>query len=542
MTTRAKKNLISKIAAVLVVGFVMALVPLGLQNSGQVQRSQAWAEVEPQSNWGVALLNQYAQVAGVEPSDFVVDVVMLETSATGVQLCKDVAATNQTLKYGNSLANNLSMIIDTVDYPVWSSLTAEQRARWDDDETNYNAAKFNELMLGFGMGDVNTAFYEGFNGDTGHKIDLTDELRRKVEQIGRIGSLWANGVGSQISSIASLITDREAIESFPVVAGSSDSIRFDGSEASGWPSSLPNVLDVGYGSQNLVYNANGNLYTFRWETSRSVFWLVMRYTNGAMKQFCFDTEPFSQYMINNSTGLAVGSGTNSGQVVLSGYDMYYQVTGLTSPGQGWNSSMPRNILSVNPSDNDLKLAGAIMLSLGLAPASGEPDKMTDYPEDGPSGNVYVYVPVDGISGDTTYGNITQQPTYPRPDNPYNPDNQTGGNQWAGETAANVLPLAQLPFDKLFPFCLLYDLPLLLHKIMDVSYTDSGGGLRAQSVPDYEKIVLDIPQPGGLETWHLEIDLTWLKDLLTLVRPALQVLLLVGFLWGSISFWKAVITG
>lgn len=533
MVTRTKINLISKVALVLVTAFLCALVPLGLQNSGQVQRSQALAEAEEPYTGADTFLDLCSRFADIKASQLVSTVGEIVTITTGRPVSFDGGLSPRA-----TLAGNLGSLLDAADYPAWDTLSEADKQAWGS-QGNYESAKFNSLMRGFGLGDS----LDDFKGTPGGSFTFGDEAKKRLKQIGRIGALWAGGASAKIGELQALIEDSTAIDGWFVPGESGSSISFDGNEIVGWPTSVPKNLDIGYGSECWVYKSNGAVETdyakYPSVTSRDVFWLIFGNTSTSAITPChmyrFDANAFQAKIATSSENTSM---SDAQLTSVTGYEPYYYFRTSQFFNRGWNTSMPYNVVSSMPSEGDVKKALAIMIGEGLAPESSSA-LIPDYPTEPVDPDERVYMPNDGIgTEENSYNYYFEAPDVPRPDNPYNPDGQTGGNQWAEDTTANVIPLAQLPFDKLFPFCLLYDVPLLFEKLLGAN----SGGLSAQARANYKQIPLPFDLPGDQDDVEFVFDLQPVEDLLLLVRPVVDVLLLAVLLASIIAFYKSIITG
>lgn len=168
--------------------------------------------------------------------------------------------------------------------------------------------------------------------------------------------------------------------------------------------------------------------------------------------------------------------------------------------------------------------------------NGTPDEILEgIPEEV---NSFKY-PDEGITPDVNYYDFASEeeptpdpePVIPRPENPYNPEDETGSPEWREETEQNIMPLTKIEYDKLFPFSMVASLPKLTSK-MNVLQPDEGV---------YSSIVLPVPDGNG-ESAELRLDMTPVHDLLLMVRPLLQVFLVFGLVFALVMFWKSILTG
>ena len=90
----------------------------------------------------------------------------------------------------------------------------------------------------------------------------------------------------------------------------------------------------------------------------------------------------------------------------------------------------------------------------------------------------------------------------------------------------------IQFDKLFPFCLLFDISTLFDKV-EANFSGDGDAYNTIEVPF---------EWDDNSDEELELDLTWLHDLALIIRPFFQILLAVSLLFVTIWFWQSILTG
>ena len=121
--------------------------------------------------------------------------------------------------------------------------------------------------------------------------------------------------------------------------------------------------------------------------------------------------------------------------------------------------------------------------------------------------------------------VTDPAPSPDPGPDPDPDPDPGGDE---TTAQKAEKLAKLPVQQLFPFCLIYDIQLLVEHVAGGSAAYSDGSL-----------LFEFDVGFGYFDSPLVIDLTDYKDMRGAFHMAFDVMLVVGLLYFSISlFLKA----
>lgn len=465
----------------------------------------------------VEFIEKLADEAGLDSGRFVVSAVTSASYVSGNPLWVG------TVNLSSDLVHALDNIVEAADYPAWDTLSQAQKELYGS-KKNYDARKFNSLMRGFGYSGV----YDDFIGSGGGNLDLSTELKGKLGQLGRIGSLWASGAGVIVGQLQGLVNAAFVNGWVP----QSDGSVIDGSDVDGWPSGVNKFL---YGYPFVTCHTNSRYRTIGTDNSNAIVFPFYR------NVFAISKTPFNLGSSLNSSSYIPITNFNfaAESSVVNGETVYYK--NVTSSDwhdydQTDNGSLPAFL---NTNENKAKLAYLILY--GDVKREGN-EKIEGYPEGEEDDDTPTYFPKDGIDGDTSWNTITTPPggsVEPRPETPFNPGNQTDTPKWKNETTQNVIELGNLPFDKLFPFCLLYDVPLLLDKIMG-----STSAMRAQGSVDYTVIQMRIPDFNGigLEGFDITLDLDPLQEILNMVRPVFQMMVIALLLFTAIEFWKSIITG
>lgn len=539
-------------ALLFITSFFLALIPWSLDCvlaetpelgtpsfSVKALQSQCFAETPTPGTYPEADLNfiEYlANSAGVGNTGNVIASSSIVTSSigiiavtTGVNLVKEAGAQN-----GAHLSTCLDSLVDAADYPDYSTLTAQQQASWVSKE-NYDAAKFNSLLNAFGLGDAAQRYREGFTGSGGGSdFDFTQQEKDKVDKLGRIANRWISGIGNTVGDLMDFFNDKQVIEQW--LPPMQDGTYIDGSQYEDWPSNIPTTIYVSSGNQiyiEYVWSAYNTVSVYSYNNSvptQNVGIATLRVGSSAdvypytgVGRMSFSKVPFTSTSANNTT-------MNATHTTVNGKDVYY----MAGRDQGFIKSYTANIGMTNlsdwPSNSDIAKIGYYALYGELTGGSSAADEVEDYPEE-PNRNQNTWIPAIGIVPSISWPQLTT-PNIPSPsESPYNPDFETDTPEWNNEAATNLLHLSDIKFDKLFPFCLLFDISLLFNKVQSTIVYDGNS---------YN--VLAVPFDYGVDDDSMTVDLTWLHDLALMIRPFVQILLAALLLFVTIWFWKGILAG
>ena len=523
---------------------ICSLVPCSFVidgNSFDVARSQAIANPAVVSG-ASEFLSAAAAGAGLSESEFVASVVGAASAGTGLSL-----ANSYGIRMGNSLSDNLRALIDAADYPDYDTLDNSTKEAWGSREY-YETAKFNSLCDAFGLGDARQRFYTS----GGSNVDFTSEELGILGHIGALGETWKNRGANAIESIRDLLTQSELIpEYFGANAGT-----FDGSQFSEWPTSIPSVVTLGRGTGFRTNSkVDGRFYAGMY-TDRDVLYFITCTTSGTkyvdLTLSTFDKQSFmyaTSLSENRPTNISSTSGSTNSTVNGETVTFSYALTRQGGQWTDYSGNMPVNVLSSTPSMSDIYQAEAIILYGGTNPTWGV-EQMEYYPEDEQDipDTQEIYYP-EVINNVTNWNNFITEPEQPptpvqRPDNPYNPDNQSGTQEWRDETTENLQPLLNIHVEQLFPFCLYWDMKELWSKVVAITgmeVSENGNGmLHVQSVEDYNHVV--IPIVAGDIDEEISFNLEPLHDIGVMVRPFALVTLIIIELTSVLWFWKGILTG
>lgn len=493
-----------------------------------------------------SFIDEMAEQAGLTPAQYIATVTGVSNIVSGVNFIRDGGVMGAVSDYAATKANQLSSIIDAADYPAWSSLDASTQQSYGSQEA-YNAAKFNSLMEAFGLDTARSRYYTSGGGN----FEWQNDEIEKLEQLGRIGSNWANGVANTFSSLKGTVTNNNY---FVPWTGAVQNTTFDGStETPDWPSGVPATMNVARINLGVV-QANRSGFGIYAKTTRDVYmctWNSMSdSTNGSMYIWVFDwldngsfqwangiynpSSPpdyaaLNYYTVTDYFTLGVTGGSHYGEQVYRASYAYGQ------PARYFPTvASSGDVTGASSQDRESAMKRAINRFLAYGDnATWENDapKVDEYPENEPNGNTNIYFPIGGIAVNTGWPAYTTTPTAPRPENDWNPNNETQTPEWENDTAVNLDELQGIEFDKLFPFSLLYDVKALYEKV------------ESQFVDDGETYnYIEIPVDYGVDSETMELDLTWLHDLALIVRPFFQILLGASLLFFTIWLWRNILTG
>lgn len=470
-------------------------------------------------------IERMAENAGLSSADFVVTAGATASYATGTKLWG-----NAGWMLGSTLSESLDGLVDAADYPAWDDLSDSEKSEYGT-KVEYDSAKFNSLMSAFGYGTV----YEGFISSGGGTFEPGTEVQRSLSRLGRIGAIWKAGFGNKLSALQSLITDRSVITGFAV----STTVGFDSMEpGSYWPSNFP---------RNVYVNNGRGFWVEGTQRAGVNFW---RYSSGTVVYFVV-------CLSDSKTGVRVFAFSKDPFSYTYGYDGNTQISGdarlKSKNGENYYTNWLATGLSFN-TDKEIIVDPAIAYNIEFSFSSsdvdnfayeylfehvitGESESIEGYPEP-ENPDELVYIPSRGLEDNSDWDDITTEPdgpVVPGPENPYNPDDQTGNDKWKNDVTENVLPLQNIKFDKLFPFSLLFDIGRFADKIEELT-----AGSAAQG--NYTRLTIPIKTPVSNQAFTLELDLTPVKTMLDMTRPFVLILLAAGLLFVTVRFWQGILTG
>lgn len=515
------------------------LSPAGNANSAKISIHRSEAHAAPAAQpYAYDFLESCAEAAGMSVPDYMLTCGIAIAGTTGLNIFAEDA--------GYSTVTTMHKLVGTAQWPDWDDLTSEQKSSWGDVD-NYYAAQFNSLAGCFGLGNLRDTYYS--NGGA----DFEGEPASLLSQIGDIGRQWANGKVVEFGEVAAMVQNRLDLIS-PSQFGQQYTINvlYDGVAV------LAEVFEVSFA------NVNGAI------TSSSWFYHIRgQYHNQNIdKLYSKPTEVIDVGLnsTNNVFYLPV-----VGELLAYQYRVADSYEGLAKTSyastQTWNVSKTKgdgtNYTSLNyfysPGyrfpDGSLMFGGNgdgnVQSSIDYGQMPDTPDNVIG-PEPDYDGYEDKYIGTTILKPEITYPQIFKdEPDKERPDNPYNPQNPdqpqntSGTPEWNQETEDNMLPLLNVHLEKLFPFCLVYDLQMLWAKFQGI-VTGSANGLRAQSVPNYNQIVVPIVLQSnalGIDiNDELVLNLEPVHALLLEVKPYVFFLLVFSLLMSLIAFWKNILTG
>lgn len=500
-------------------------------------------------------LEKMSDVAGLSVGDFVATCSGVIAVSSGM-----IIATDAGIQLGKSASYNLGNLIDAADYPDYDLLSDEEKSSYGSRE-NYDAAKFNSLMTAFGLGDYVSGFYNSGGGN----FDGTAEQNSLLEHIGAIGQTWINRGSVTLENVKSAFVSKASVQNW---AGAGKT-NVNANGVDGWPDTIPRDFEIGDGdlfvySKTTTYTCN--IYKL---TSFPVYWLNFIYLyNGTyyLRTMAFSKSPFGfNYTFGRDANPPSSISYSASSYTYNG-NTYYQWTNSTRSNQSQSNvssdapiycNMPVMPVLTDDSDYNAQVAeddsntaiplilfGADVSTVAVPTISDYPDDSTQLPDDLPT-----YMPNDGVQPSNTWNYYITQPEAPyvRPENPYNPVDdenpqyQSGTPEWQQETTENLQPALNIEFNKLFPFCMIYDLRMFWDKLKAIAGTGNDGGLSEQARSRYELITVPGIDFPGLRN-GITFDLEPVATILHYIRPAIFWFLIVSVVMSVINFWRSILTG
>lgn len=541
----------------------MAFVPLSVNVSPvtsdvKLQKCKAFGVASPVSD-ASALIEILANSAGLTSSEFVVTSGNAIAIGAGMLVAKDAG-----WDAGASLSANLENLIDAADYPNWDTLSNEQQTSWGS-KANYDAAKYNSLLSAFGYGETVSDYYATGGGN----FEPDDDVKDRLEQFGRIGRLWLDGAGVTFEQVKGLFVSSYVSDLNNWYGGRV--VTAYGSGLEDWPVEIPDPISMGEGV--LFSYINGTYKIYRISNS-PVYWVnFVHKANSSnvvtLTSFLFSKSPFA-FANNSGVDVQIPETTDTvSHAVDTEYGTYYrgsksQHNLFYGSNLGWDAAAYCNMPVYTYNDGvtrnfewfNTRMEVIEPYILFGASLSNNIEEVTDYPgvsqiEDG----TVTYLPEDGVNPINNWYYYITQPENPhvpepveRPDNPYNPVNpdnpqyQSGTPEWKQDTTENLKPALDIQFNKLFPFCVVYDLKLYWDKLKAITgYSHEDGTLSIQARNQYELITIPGIDSAGLES-GITFNLEPVARILRYVRPAVFWLLVVKLVMSVIDFWRNILTG
>lgn len=556
---------VARVTCALMLSVFAALVPVSVDvnpvipSGVNVHRSEANAATPVSGAAGY--LEALAGAAGVTPSQLVAGTVGIVASATGMNI-----ATESGVSFGNDLSTNLSALVYAADYPDYDLLSADEQTAWGSKQ-NYDAAKYNALMYAFGLGDSVGRYYASSGGD----FDFNENELNIISHLGEITQTWMRRGSNLASDLAGLVDKEKVIASYgPIV----NHYTIPDNETE-WPSGWPR--DISVYDTDVVYVWNGGS-TYFTHTDRVVKVFVVSTGSGAFRCFYYGEDFYRNG--GNYTGYVVPEwearpssgnyGTATPYIKDESTEFYYYIFKTSIYGGTYQSPPPILLPSGAEYTADACLK-AIAIMNGLR---SEQNYVTviNYPSSPVADETPVYYPGQNdsqpgtIERETPWQQFIENPDDDsgtgggddyippgpdeRPENPYNPpdeDNpqyQSGTPEWKETTTENMTPLLNVRLDRLFPFCLVFDLQRLWDRFNNLVY--GSGGLGGQAVVNYNEFhfPIDITVESMGIDYHtaIDLDLEPLHDLLLITKPFVFWLLVIMLLTSIIQFWKRILTG
>lgn len=484
-------------------------------------------------------VSEMSQESGLTGGDFVATTIAGLSAATGLNLTQSPGIR----LVGNTIGENLSYLADAADYPDWDTLDSATQQNYGSKQ-NYDSAKYVSLMSAFGLEDGYQRYASG-----GGTFEFETDEKRQLERIGRIGSNWLGNIGNTIGSIRDLLvpnTDEILYKYlYGTSSGTDNGQEFKGEKPDDWQESYfvyYKLTDVGW--VNYLYGNNQVSYYQKVQSLGDVYLIMNRRGQDSFSNFyMFSKAPFN-YGYTSGRDVEAEPTLNRSAILdqtVQDRPLYYGNINVTvsNPLVGATQT-----ISHYDGAKILDIEREILYgenSGGGSAGTGElePD-IPDYPTEEIPDTTVIYYPTEGVSPTTTWNNYI---TVQRPENPFNPDDQTSTPEWKQETKQNIQGLQGVHFEKLFPFCLYYDLDKFWKKVQTICgiSTDENGQLNTQDNNNYNEVNLRMYVPNVMdEVWTFNLEP--LRDLLLITKPFVLVFLICLEIVSMIMLWKGILTG
>lgn len=534
--------------AVFVLAAAVSLIPADLTRDCEISWNEAHAATPVNNARG--FIEAAAEQAGIAAGDLIATAIGVGSVSTGYAL-----AGVGGVALGAGVNHNLQAMIEVADYPDYSTLTTAEQESWGTKE-NYDAAKFNALLATFGLADDLSDYYSSGGGT----FEFRPESITVLQHLGQIGQTWINRLGVGYGEVVE-IPQGNNLQNY--IGEKFARVTYSGE---GWPSAIRRDLMVSQAtSAYMTFTGTASIKSNTWVTAPSVYMVPTIRSDGATYgMLLFSETPFKfSGQSNSTTTLRWPGGANSNASVrtYNGQTYYANYTGGGGSAGAYgllDSNMAVNNLTGGTDNNPMITVAGIIL-FGETEKVPNYEQIPEYPQTEIPDDTEVYFPdgegvdEDGdgtpesegnqpvIRPDVPWPNYVTQPELPpqpepRPENPFNPGDQSGGDEWKQETDKNVKGLGAINFERLFPFVLLYDLRLMWEKVSVSIDATTGEGIGTQAAVNYNIVAL--PLPGGT----LELDLTDVHNLLLMTRPWVQILFVVLLLMATVEFWRGILTG
>lgn len=390
----------SNIGISVLLALCLSIVPLNVKiNDGfHIERNDAHA-VAPVFLGASAFLAEMAAAAGLTTGELVATVAGMTAVGVGMSIATDAG-----VRYGTDASQNLNNLIDAADYPSWSSLSSSEQANWGSEE-NYDSAKFNSLMSGFGMGSASGRYASAWGSGGAGNFSFTTQEQTALEQIGDIAENWKSGAGNTISDILGLVDDPTVIQQWSLnnvgtyVADPNDT---------NWPSTLSRNVNFTVTDYIRVDALNGSspvYYEYQYSSPVYVVPYYVQTSNNV--NFVIPTGSNSSYT-RRSTNNGLNPSTSSSSSATSNGHTFQYITGNRYIGtmSNWTPNVATNGYLSSSSDLSVSQKQYVLSCVMFGSTTMNNYDIQDYPTsdigNGDLDATIVYFPSQGITDDTPW--------------------------------------------------------------------------------------------------------------------------------------------
>lgn len=537
---------------------------IALEGDGWQVKKQTAQAVPAAVPVALEFLEALAAAAGMSVSDFVVTYGIAIAGLTGYNLYTGSSLYGSVVLGANDTVKALNSITATAEYPDYASLSQADQEAWVN-ETNYKAAQFNQLLQGKLAEDRDS--YYGTGGGT-----FDGESQSLLDRWSDIYSTWADGGKVAIPDVKTLIPDISTTDYQKQLMNVKLATKDENTDVE-WPASIPSTLPINTG---FVFSVNQGNDVFVSSGCIHTIWFAN--TSSYLKSAMFSKNDFT---------VSRNGGTWPGQAKrkeINGKVFYAE---YPSRSNRYNWINGANVSFLDYLNFDTTAMDNVVYNLLYV--NDIDGMMIDYPGDLPQNLDFPSTGIGstGLGPNTTWPSLFGEPgsggnTAAYPESDFNPNADGDGGyipetatpEWQQQTQDQIFtPALNLPFDEMFPFCVIWDISKLMNKLYElggyqaVSADQStslrglydkreglqvqadeasrgGAQLNAWSKPGWTaghtEFMLPLADFGIYGMYDLELDVWPLAVLLAWLKPFFQLAFIAGLLYVTIVTFRMFI--
>lgn len=569
--------------------FIIAL------DGGGLRVKEQTAEALPVSIGPIAyrVFSEIAEETGESPWDLLVAAGLGIAGSTGYNVWGGDYSGSAVEFGGGSGGGDIPKTRPTPSWPAWETLDADQKAQWENNEGYYNAQKWRDIISGTTLGTVYESALSAVNA--GEEWVPSSADTNHLNSWKTVANYWKDKQSQTVAEIKSWLGDVDSVFN-------GNSGFFNGYYTSDWTDyNLAAYTANGYECSFMQINGKYTIFQevtdsdvvitgLTWVNPRNSlrYWQIIScrvdgymyntrarwdqnlpYIDGTFTTaYASTTKTYQGYSYNfNATNLASESGSNGASAVFAS-DVVFNDLGEVEMNDTLYSKIYLQVLYGVKISEDMQ---------------GTPEDISD--------DTGISMPEDGIGPSTIWDDLTRQnPTPPTPtpdpgypESDFNPNAgdddgdyvpETSTPEWQKKTQDQIFtPALNLPFDRMFPFCVIWDISKLMNKLYELggyqavsadqstslrSLYDKREGLQVQADGDLRggtsissgdkpawtvgHTEIYVPLYGfhvdGMD--ELELDIWPLAVLLSWLKPFFQLAFIAGLLFVTIVTFRMFI--